>query len=529
MPRTGRRRSLTIAAALAAALAVPAAAQAATTYTVAPGGGACAGPADTTCGELQTAADAVVAGDTINVQPGLYGSVTFDVGGLTITGSGNVTVNGSVTFTAGTGGVSKLSKIVVGQPNGVASGVVANGAAGVELSDMVVISANDDGVKFFEGTANKIVRSVILTGGQTTSAVHVRSLDASTATKALTLESTFLIGGRAGLNVETGEAPLLGIGSNAGDVTVNLRHVTAGGSQNGLLLDSSKAYALLLGTPAGNITANVSDSIIQNGTAKLPVTTLLVTPNTITDTYTRSLVPPFDSNAVFVNPAGRNYRLRAGSPAINAGGVTPGESATDVDGQDRATAPTDQGADEFVASAPTTPPGSTPPGATNDGVAPEVVITRPTAGQRIKLVKKTTKVNKTTKKKTTTSKRTKIVVGGTSKDASGVKAVVLTIEKISTTVSKPKTSASSAAATTTATKKCKWLNATKGVVLKSCATPVLLLAKLAKDGTWTFSVKSTIHLGAGKYRATAVGLDNSGKTGNSAKRADAIRTFTLTK
>ena len=51
---------------------------------------------------------------------------------------------------------------------------------------------------------------------------------------------------------------------------------------------------------------------------------------------------------VNVNPAGGNYHLRQdASAAINQGSVTPGESATDIDGQDRSAAPTDLGADDF--------------------------------------------------------------------------------------------------------------------------------------------------------------------------------------
>jgi len=521
------RRSLTLAATLAAALAAPAAAQAAT-YTVNPGSDPCGG-ADVVCGGLAQAASAAVPGDVFNVTPGTYEGAEFDVGGLTITGTPNFAVNGTLTF-SGSGAVTKLQKVLVSRLADVGPGILVTKTGGFELSDAAVVSANDDGVRFTEGMGNKIVRSVIITGGQQTGAVRVTSADTSTADKQLTLESTLLRGGRAGLWVKTGEGALLG--SSAGDVSVILRHVTAAGSQNGIVLDATGAPGPLLGASAGNITADVADSIIQNNTAKAAFTGLLLTHNTVADTYTRTLQESFDSNAVFVNPASGNYRLRAGSPAINAGGVTAGESPTDIDGNDRSTAPTDQGADEFVAGAVVTPPGTgTVPGSVvNDGVAPAVVITRPRSRQRIKLVTRTTKTNPTTKKKTTTSKRTKIVVRGTAKDASGVRAVVLTIEKTSTTVSKPSTSASSASATTTATKKCKWLNASKGIVLKSCTKPVLLAAKLnAKEGTWTFSVKSTIKLGAGKYRVTVIGLDNSGKAGNSAKRADAIRSFTLVK
>ena len=52
-------------------------------------------------------------------------------------------------------------------------------------------------------------------------------------------------------------------------------------------------------------------------------------------------------------------------------------------------------------------------------------------------------------------------------------------------------------------------------------------AKVAKDGAWTFNVRSTIKLGAGRYRIIAVGLDNSGAFGNSAPSKDAVHRFTL--
>ncbi len=134
-----------------------------------------------------------------------------------------------------------------------------------------------------------------------------------------------------------------------------------------------------------------------------------------------------------------------------------------------------------------------------------------------------TKNGKKVKQKKKTTKRTKISFAGTAKDPSGIRGVILTIEKLSD----KGTSGSGTA--TAATTKCRWFNATKGIVLKSCAKPVLLLAKLGKDGAWTLNVKSTIKLGAGLYRVLAAGVDNSGARGNSAPRGDAIHRFTLLK
>jgi len=522
MPRTGRRRSLTIAAAVSAVLAAPAAAQAAT-FTVAAGGGAC-GAGDLACESLVAAAAAVSPGDTVSVAPGTYAeSPTFNDANVTITGSTTqpgVLVTGSIAFTGNGATPSVLEKVIV-IPSTAVTAVNVSGTAGVAVRDTVLATTGTSAISITNGAGNSITRSSVLAAGAGGAAVSVQPGAGATS---LSLESSILGGGSgaagAGLSVRTGP------GSTGGTTTVSARHITVAGSANGIVLDSSAAVTPLLGTPFGNISATITDSIALGTSSATPYGGLLgIGPNsaTLTFTNTERFASP---DSLFALPAKRNYHLRAGSPAIDKA-LSPGTSPTDVDGQPRTNGvASDLGADEFVAGPAPIP---TTPAATGDGIAPEVIITRPRANQKIKLVTKTTKTNKKTKKKTTTSKRTKIVVGGTSKDASGMKAVVLTIEKTSTTVSKPKTSAGSAAATTTATKKCKWLNASKGIVLKSCASPVLLLAKLAKDGTWTFSVKSTIKLGAGKYRVTAVGLDNAGTGGNSAKRLDAIRTFTLTK
>ncbi len=529
MPRTGRRRSLTTAAALLAMLAAPAAAQAAT-YTVAAGAGPCGG-ADTQCGGMGDAATAAAAGDVFNVTPGTYGSATFDVGGVTLAGTAaGVAINGSLVFSGTTGGVSKFQKIGITQTTGSGPAVSVTGAAGLEVSDAIIFGTAGDGIQFHAGTTNKIVRALIATGGQTTAAVRVLSADASTANKALVMESALATGGAAAVAVNTGNGGALV--STPGNVALTLRHVTAAGSSNGLSLDASKANPLT-GGPYGSITADVTDSIIQNGTAKAvyPGVILLAPPNTVTDTYTRSLTGAFDSNVVFQDPATRKFRLKAGSPAINAGGVTAGESTTDIDGNDRSTAPTDQGFDEYTVPPPPPPPaGPPPPPANGDGTAPAVVITKPKQNQKVKLTTVTTKTvtvtknGKKVKVKRTTTKRNKIGFAGTAKDPSGIRGVILTVEKLSssTTANPPDTAPA-------ATARCKWLNATKGIVVKSCAKPVLLLAKTATDGTWTFNVRSTIKLGVGVYRILVAGVDNSGARGNSATRADAIHRFTLVK
>ena len=620
MPRMGRRRSLTIAAAVIATLAAPAAAQAAT-YTVKAGDGPCGAPADLACGGLGDAATAAGPNDTFNVSPGTYGSATFSDAGLTISGAPNFTVDGSLVFSASGGAVaSVLEKAVVSLPTGAGPAISVTGTNGLHIRDSAILGQSGDGVLFTEGTNNKIIRSVIGTGGAATAAVHVTSADLSTGAKALTIESSLLTGGAAGLSVNTGQGN--GLISAAGDVAVTLRHVTSAGSTNGVVLDASKANPLI-GGPVGDITADIVDSIIQRGAAKsiypgvLNGLVITAPPNTVTVAATRTLglaadgsTVAFDENAVFMRPLGRNYRLRPGSPAINGGGFTAGESATDIDGQDRSAAPTDQGFDEFVNEPPkavievktnpqrtgrdvlfdgskssdretgagggitkyhwefgdgTTADTTTPTtthvytregdgtatltvtdaqGAVSatasapikliDGVPPEIVITKPTQNQKIRLTKKTTKTTTVTvngvkvKKKTTTTKKVRVAFAGTAKDKNGVKGVIFTIERLSRTTTST-AAKSSSATTTTPTKRCTWIDPVKGAVVRSCTKPILILAKLGKDGAWTYTMKSTVKLVAGTYRIIVAGQDNAGASGNSAAAKDAIHRFTLLK
>ena len=535
MPRTGRR-SLSIAAAVIAMLAAPAAAQA-VTYTVKPNDGPCSA-ADTACGSLAFAADAAAAGDVFNISPATYGSATFDVEDVTLTGVPNFIVNGSLAFTGNGLKPAKVQHLALTQPNGTAAGIISTGTAGLEISDSVVFGVSGDGVTFSEGVGNKIVRSVVVTGGTETSAVHITSADLSTAGKKLLAESSLLSGGLNALSVNTGQGN--GLVSAAGPIDVILRHVTLAGSSQSLVLDASKANPLI-GGPVGNITASVTDSLVEKAVVKKNypgvVTGLVITapPNTVTYTPVRTM-EAFDPGTVFENPAKRNFRLKAGSPAIDQGGFTEGESATDVDSQARPGPTTDLGADEYYPPpAAGTGPAPTPLGAQNDGDLPKVVITRPKANETIHLTTKTTKTTTLMKdgkpvmkdgkpvkvKKTTTKKNKFPVITGTASDKSGIKGVVLTIEK-----TKAAASAKAAAATTA---KCRWFNATKGIVLKSCAKPIVLLAKLATDGTWTYKIKSTLRLSAGKYRIITAALDKSGAFGNGAPIKDAVHSFTIVK
>src|ERR1700709_1950796 len=116
MPRTGRRRSLSIAAALVAVLCAPAAAQAAT-YAVKRGEGACNAPGDLLCGGLADAATAANTGDVFNIESAAYGSATFDVN-VTLAGNPTFGVNGSLAFTGNGGAASKIQHLVLAQVNG---------------------------------------------------------------------------------------------------------------------------------------------------------------------------------------------------------------------------------------------------------------------------------------------------------------------------------------------------------------------------------------------------------------------------
>jgi hypothetical protein len=164
-----------------------------------------------------------------------------------------------------------------------------------------------------------------------------------------------------------------------------------------------------------------------------------------------------------------------------------------------------------------------------DGVPPEVTITKPFANQKVKLTTTTTKTvtKKGKKTKVKTSKKTKISFGGAAKDKSGVAGVLLTIEKIGAATS---STAAKASQTKASKAQCTWFDAKKGLLKVSCSKPKLLVAKLAKDGAWSFTPSTkTKKLTAGLYRVTVFGVDGSGAFGNSAPSKDAVIRFRLTK
>ncbi|MGH2917619.1 MAG: PKD domain-containing protein [Solirubrobacteraceae bacterium] len=570
---------MTIAVAALAALAAPVAAQAAT-YVVVPGGGSCGDP-DLTCGTLQDAVGAVGNGDTVNVSPGQHAGVTtpFDNSGLTIAGTGpGVVVNGSVSFAAAGGGL--VRNMTISQTGG-APAITTAGTAGLEVRDVVAFSAGSHGILFTAGTANKIVRSVVITGNGngTSSAVRVNSTDAGA--KALRLESTLVNGGNAGVAaVATGLLP--------GDISIQAFHLTAAGSTSGLLL---QALPIGLG---GNVSATYTNSItLTNNRVPGALSAATLTP-------TGANIEAGDRNLIFADPQNSNFRLKPGSPAINAGSApAAGESTTDVDGQDRSTAPTDLGADEYVNTAPKAaiavktqvprdgqpvvfdgggskdqPGGSIASyrwdfgdGATQttaaptvshtykgegprtarltvvdgegaasavasttltviDGTAPAVVITKPKNKQKIfQFVRKTKTVTRNGKKvkiKVKTKKRTRIRFTGAAADKSGVARVFMTVEKTANPGTTTVIEGSQAS-----TKRCRWLDPKLGLRRRSCSQPIVLTIKLKSNGTWAYTVRKSIKLSKGTYRAIVYGLDKTNMFGNAAPKAKRNIRFTI--
>lgn len=350
MSRLSRRRSLGIAAATLAVLAAPAAAQAAT-YTVKAGDGAC-GPGDLACGGLVEAAAIAAAGDVFNVATGTYPSATFKTN-VTINGDLGFVVDGTMEFSGG--GVSKLSKVAVATGAGNAPAILVSGGGGLELSDSAAVSRDGFAIFITSGAGNKIVRSAVATGGGATASALQVQTGPDDADVGVVVESSILTGGGAGVRGFTRNNEFEALGTRpAGDIDLTLRHITAAGSTNGIDIDSNNSRTLPVLGPSGNIVATVSDSIVLNNRVVNFPGTLGLTPNTATLTRTGTNLESADPATLFLDPAKSNFRLLpTASAAIGRGGFTPGESATDIDGEERAAAPTDLGADEYNNAAPT--------------------------------------------------------------------------------------------------------------------------------------------------------------------------------
>jgi PKD domain-containing protein len=176
--------------------------------------------------------------------------------------------------------------------------------------------------------------------------------------------------------------------------------------------------------------------------------------------------------------------------------------------------------------------GGTSPPATiglriTDGTPPVVVIASPRTKRTFGIMTTATKTvtEDGVKRKVTTRKRARIGFGGRAKDPSGVTAVYVTLQRLA----KGGEAAKSAARASAAKKKrsCVWLNAKRGLIIRSCDRPVLIKARV-RDRKWAYIVPSKIALGAGSYRVSAYGTDGAGAFGNSAPKARRVVRFKLT-
>jgi PKD repeat protein len=315
-----KRTLITTAIAL---LAIPATASA-TTYTVGPG---------------QTIADALTkAGDndTIHVPPGVYAEQPLTVAHkVRIEGEpGTIVTNASADaskplFTITSDGAS-LATLTAAST----AGTTVAGQAAIAISDALIIQAAGavPAVQLTGAGTTSLVRSSVAAADPHADAVDIDS--ATTGDKALSIDSSILSGGASAASLSaTATGPLL-IGSN-GNVTVSAVHATIAGAAAAIATATSKPG---LGNP-GTITITADRSILR-GTVSNGVTV------TTSDASTAN---------VFVNPAAKNFHLRAdATPVIDQGGPqVSGESATDIDGQPRVVgAASDLGADEFVNQAP---------------------------------------------------------------------------------------------------------------------------------------------------------------------------------
>lgn len=582
MSRLGPRRSLTIAAAVVAGLVAPAAAGAAT-YSIKAGDGAC-GSADLACGGFAEAAAAAESGDVFNASAGNYPGATFTAPGITINGQPGVLVNGTLTFSGAGGDPASVSRIAVVTAGAGGRAIVVSGTAGLQLSDSVALSQNDHGIYLSAGTTNKIVRSIVATGGPNTSAIRVTS-DPNSAAQSLTVESTLASGGASAIGAFSQSALLFG---PAGDITLVLRHVTAAGATNGVVIDAS-AGANALNDGAGNITATLTDSIALASVATPAAGLLGLGDNSATlDTGTRNLVTG-DPAAIFADAAGKNFRLRPGSAAIGQGGVVAGESTTDIDGEDRSAGPTDLGGDEFNNAAPvakiavkTATPRATQavtfdgggssdreasygggiveyrwtfsdgtaqttagPSVSHafpkegDASATLVVVDRQGAASApaavsLKLIdgtaptvgivkpKNKQKIKQFTTKTRTVDNKKRTTRTRTKIVFGGLSRDANGVAQIVLTLEKLKTGSSTST-------RCNWYDSKRGFVNRSCKNPVLFSAKLVTDSTtgqWSYTMKRKLNKGS--YRLSAAGVDKTGAVGNAGGSKLGIVRFTLT-
>jgi hypothetical protein len=557
-------------AVLLTGLALPGAASAAT-ITVSPG---------------QKVADAAAAahdGDTILLKAGIYQeSVAIDAKGVTVAGEAGAALTGApgatgstptLSFAATAGGAATVSSLIV--VNAVTTGpAIAAGAPGLGVVGSTVVGAKGAGIAVSGAGANgaAVLRSLVYGAS---SALSFTS-DA-TAAKTLTVDSSVLVGAPAGSGIAVGSNGGPGsqlTSSRPGTLTVAARHVTIDGAKTPFAADAKATT----GTVAGDVAATFTDSIVLaagassrqlpslgdiagqlgqqlpglpappgSGSADGAVT--VATPRTLTTG---------NAAALFVAAAKFNYHLRADAPVIGLGGLTAGESATDLDGQPRAVnGVSDLGADQFVDTPPTaalsapkfaregrattlSAAGSADPDASiggsitayrwDFGDGETATTSTPTAehtyARRGSVTASVTVVDNrggTSAAATTPvevvdgvaptlavgsprsaqrialrkgSKRQQIVFFGTAADDTGVAAVTLALRLTKRA----------------ADGRCYWYDGKGAFKARSCALPTPLVPKLS-GSAWAYTLPASAKLKAGGYELLGAAIDKTGLIG----------------
>lgn len=295
--------------------------------------------------QFKAAATNAASGDVIHVAPGLYvANIDVKNQGVTIQAEAGALLANvadaaapTLTFSAASGTTPAVVTglaVVNTSTEGGGPPAIRVGVPGLTLQRAVVVSAKGDGLASAAG--------------------------ANSSARVVTVDSTLLIA------LDPGAAAIRATSANpvalqpAGTTQLRGRHVTAVGDSS-VIVDASGANGAPLpppGAPSGAIAATFADSILLGKrSAKANAGSPVSAANTATintDTRNRVADNRNEAAALFVNPARGNYHLRADSPAIGKGGLTEGEAATDLDGDERSSAGvSDQGADEFVNRAPT--------------------------------------------------------------------------------------------------------------------------------------------------------------------------------
>jgi len=502
-----------LAAALLA-LALPAGAGAAT-ITVSPGQ------------KIQEAVNAASPGDTIEIRAGVY--------------TENVTVNKKLTLAADAGA------ILAGAASGTRPALAFTNSDGTTITGLTVLNTVGDAVSL-GGGATLIQRAQLITTAKGAGALVADSgPPTSNQAKTVTIDSTILVGPKSISSAYA--SPTVG----GPGVTIAARHVTAIGN---VVADASGSQPGLLVTASQPLAVSFADSIVRGARVTAPGAagaTIAADParNSVADTAA-------DAGELFVRPAGFNYRLRADAAVIDRGQITSGESATDVDGQERTLGPaSDYGADEFANRAPSatlTAPatvrqglpaafdasGSADPDAAigggivsytwnfGDGTTEETTVptVRHTFAERraYSVTVTVTDRNGATAtssaaaftvldgtgpkvtvgqpaakqripRKTKSGKRRKITFFGTAQDDTAMGTVYVTLRPVASRNGV-----------------CRWYDGKRRLIAGSCTTPTVLTAKLTGT-SWRLAIPASAKLPAGPYRLDAIAADASGMPG----------------